>query len=386
MPNTDSWLPRCLIATLLLALSACAPPAGAPAPPASGAAPSAPVAPAPAAGPAPAAPVQAIVEAARAEGSLSLIWGETSLGGAEGVRRLTEAMNQLYGLRIEVRFTPGPAMSAMATRIMQEVQAERTASTDLVVGYADHMVPLIHAGAVEVVDWASWAPNVRDPRLVAGGGAVVAVQSGVQGITYNPERVRADEVPRTMQDLLKPQYKGRIAGQANGAGFDRLATPEMWGEQRTLDYVTRFVDQIAGLIRCTEQERLITGEFDLFALDCSHANAFRLKARGAPIDYVVPTDAAIVAPQYLAIPKTAAHPNAARLWVNYLLSREGQDLLYEYRHEDMHLIPGSKTAALVQDLEAGGHLKLTDVDFYERNDPREQTRVLNAVQQRLRTQ
>jgi iron(III) transport system substrate-binding protein len=212
------------------------------------------------------------------------------------------------------------------------------------------------------------------------------VQSGVQGITYNTERVRADEVPRTMQDLLEPRYRGRLAGQVSGAGFDRLATPEMWGEQRTLDYVGRFVDQIAGLLRCTEQERLITGEFDLFALECSHANTFRLKARGAPLDYVVPADAAIVAPQYLAIPKTAAHPNAARLWIDYLLSREGQDLLYEYRHEDLHILPGSKTATLVKDLEVAGALKVTDVAFYERNEGADWQRLLNAVQQRLRTQ
>jgi iron(III) transport system substrate-binding protein len=277
-------------------------------------------------------------------------------------------------------------MSNMAAKLMQEVQTGHALSSDMFVGYANHLLPMIQAGVLEPVDWASWAPNVQNPRQTAPEGTAVTVQSGVQGITYNSDRLRGSAVPRTMQDLLKPEYKGRIAGQQAAAGFDRLATPEMWGEQRTLDYLARFREQIAGIIGCTEQTRLVTGEFDMLALDCSHANAFRLKASGAPIGYAVPSDAAIVALQYLAIPRTTAHPNAAKLWIDYLVSREGQDLLYEVRHEDSHLVPGSKTAETIKDLEAAGQLKLVDMDFYQRYDPRELSRLGNAVQQMLRTQ
>jgi iron(III) transport system substrate-binding protein len=384
MTTPRHWLPALLSAGVLVLLAACAPGTAAPT---SGAS-RVPGVDYPIGGPAepPATPLRAVIDAARREGSLSVTWAETSLGGAEGLRRLTDGMNKLYGLQIEMRFTPGPSMSNMAAKIMQEVQTERAPSSDMFVGYANHLLPMIQAGVLEPVDWASWAPSVQDPRLTASEGTAVTVQSGVQGITYNTDRLRGSAVPRTMQDLLKPEYKGRIAGQQAAAGFDRLATPEMWGEQRTLDYLARFKDQIAGIIGCTEQERLLTGEFDLFALECSHANAYRLKARGAPLEYVVPSDAAIVALQYLAIPRTTAHPNAAKLWINYLLSREGQDLLYGFRHEDSHLVPGSKTAEVIKDLEAAGQLKLVDMDFYQRYDPRELSRLGNAVQQMLRTQ
>lgn len=136
--------------------------------------------------------------------------------------------------------------------------------------------------------------------------------------------------------MLKPEYKGRVASTPYAAYFDLLSTDELWGRDRTFDYVTRLSEQAAGLIRCNESERLISGEFDLLAIDCSQSDTFKAKAQGAPLDYVVPTDAPLLLYLYVGVPKTAPHPNAAKLWVNYLLSREAQDVLYESNFQDLH--------------------------------------------------
>ena len=56
----------------------------------------------------------------------------------------------------------------------------------------------------------------------------------------------------------------------------------------------------------------------------------------------------------------AAHPNAAKLWVNYLLSREGQDTLYQYDFQDAQQVPGSKTAPQLETLRASGIKLPTD--------------------------
>jgi iron(III) transport system substrate-binding protein len=205
------------------------------------------------------------------------------------------------------------------------------------------MLVAAQANALEPVDWASWAPNVQDPQLTTGGGIGVAFQSSLAGISYNTSRIRGDLVPRTLQDLLKPEYKGRVASTPYAAYFDLLSTDELWGRERTFDYVTRLADQAAGLIRCNETERLVSGEFDLLAIDCSQSDTFKAKAQGAPLDYVIPTDAPLLLYLYIGVPKTAPHPNAAKLWVNYLLSREAQDVLYESNFQDLHLLPGSKT-------------------------------------------
>ena len=82
-----------------------------------------------------------------------------------------------------------------------------------------------------------------------------------------------------MADLLKPQYKGRIASTPYAAGFDWLAVPEAWGEQRVLDYLAVFKDQVTGLIRCNEMERIATGEFDVLAMQCSQSSPLQAKLK-----------------------------------------------------------------------------------------------------------
>ncbi len=365
---------------LLLAVGACAPVAT-PAPSSSvpradAARPSAQAAPAPTSPePAVSPELQAMIEGARQEGNLSFVWGST-LGGNEGMRRHAEAFNKHYGLNLDVRFTPGPSMTQMALRLAQESETARTTSTDVFLGYGDHMVTAVRANVLEAVDWASWAPNVRNPKSVAAGGAAVEFSSGLPGITYHSGRVTGSAVPRTLEDLLKPEYKGRIAAQQAAAWFNSLAAPELWGEARTMDYVARFAGQTAGFIRCTDHERIASGEFDLFALDCNHANSFTLKAQGAPIDFVAPGDAPLIAPLYMAVPRRAAHPNAAKLWINYLLSREGQDLTYDTDFADSPLIAGSRTARDIErSLPAGAQAATVDLDFYQRNDPEDLSRI-----------
>jgi iron(III) transport system substrate-binding protein len=357
-------IPSALALAALLALAGCASGAGRPQ-----------SSQAPAAAPASATSVdpglQALVDGARREGALSLIWGDGTMGGTEGIRRLADGFNKQYGLNLDVRFTPGPSMPNMAARVAEEYTAGRPAATDILVGYANHIMAAMQAGAIEQVDWASWAPNVQRPELVAAGGAAVAFQSSWPGIIYNAQHVRPDEVPHTLQDLLKPQYKGRIASTPYAASFDQVAAPEVWGEERTFAYVRQLADQVAGLIRCNETQRLTSGEFDVLALACSQNGAMEEKHKGAPIEFLIPADAPLLVPLYAAVPKHAAHPNAAKLWINYLMSREAQDVVYEINGADNHEVPGSKAAKDLEHFQGAG-LKFTRIDiaFYENNDER----------------
>src|SRR6266511_587489 len=115
------------VSTLLLLAFACAPAASPAARTESSAAPAASSAPTN-------ATLQRLVDGARQEGTLSFVWGAGTLGGTEGLQRLTQGFNKQYGLNVDVRFTPGLNMAEMAPRIVQEYQAGRTAATDMVVG------------------------------------------------------------------------------------------------------------------------------------------------------------------------------------------------------------------------------------------------------------
>lgn len=323
-----------------------------------------------------------IIAAARKEGQLSLVYGEGSVNVSNGV--LSKGFNDYYGLNLDVRFTPGPSMPNMASTIIQQYQAHRPATTDIVVGYGNHMSSLIDVGAIQKGEWETWAPNIQLPGIASSEGAAVAIQSSTPGIAYNRDVFKGDDIPTSLQDMLNPKLKGRIAGTPYAASFDQVALG-LWGKERTLGFVRKFADQIGGLIRCNEAERLASGEFDAFALTCSQGNGLRPASRGAPIGFTLASDAPIVVLLYLAIPANAIHPNAAKLWINYVLSPEAQRIQYDQDFADLHLLKGSRTAQLMSDLQAKGtKFALIDTDFYRNHQTAEVDAILGDLQKILR--
>ena len=316
------------------------------------------------AGSAPAAE-QAIVDGARKEGQLTLVWGDGAMGGDAGAKLLADGLNKRYGLNLKVQYTPGPSMPDMSAKILQEFQAGRPASSDVMIGSEAHFPPLMQGGALEAVDWASWSSNIKDPKLLgAPDGTSVKVASRTPGITYNTQKISGDQVPKNMQDLLKPQYKGKIASTPYAAMFDRLGSDDWWGSQKAIDYVTQLSGQVSGLIRCGETERIASGEFPIFALDCGTNDSLRGQAQGAPLAQVVPTDAAAMVHWYMGVPKNAAHPNAAKLFIDYVMSREGQDIMWKTSSDDEYLVPGSHNAGPIDALKAQGvNFKEIDIAF-----------------------
>src|SRR5262249_41535668 len=154
------------------------------------------------AAPAAGQPLPALIDAARQEGQLTLVWSETAIGGTATAQRLGEGFNQYYGLNLPVQFTPGPSMPELAAKTVQEYQAGRRASSDILLGTELHVETAMAGGALTPVDWLSWAQNIHNPELLAPEGVAVQVASTTPNITYNSSRVTGDMVPQTLQDLL----------------------------------------------------------------------------------------------------------------------------------------------------------------------------------------
>ena len=379
MHGAIRWLQVMAGSLLLLTLGACAPAGG------GTAAPAAQPAAAPPGREAFAPPLQALVDAARAEGQLTLAHATMDEPGE--LPQLIDGFNRAYGLNLTVQFTPHPNMPELVNRLIQEHRASRTSTTDMFVGTDSHIMQLLQADALEPVDWPSWAPNVQSPELIAPNGVAVKQTTRASAITYNSDRLRGDMVPTSLQDLLKPQYKGRIATMIYAGAFANLGSPELWGEERIVDYVTRLVDQVSGLVGCSDGERVVNGEFDAYAIDCATSQALRFQKRGAPLAAVIPSDAPLLTLAYVGVPRHAAHPNAAKLWINYLLSREGQDIMFEYDFLDLPLVEGSKIGRDVQQLQARGvRFTEVDVEFYRRNETQELTAIRDELTRILRNQ
>ncbi len=325
------------------------------------------------------ASLNALIDGARKEGQLSIVVGEGTLGGSNS--GLGAAFNKYYGLDLDVRFTPGPPMPNVVAQVVQQYQAHKPAVTDVIVGYANHMMDLIAANAGEKVDWKSWAPNLQHPDLVSPESVAVPVMSSTPGIAYNTNVFHGANIPRQFHDFLDPKLKGRLATTSYASQFDRLATPDMWGKDAMLDFARKLSDQVGGLIRCNEMDRIASGEFDAFALTCSQNDVLATAAKGAPVGFALASDASIVTLLYEAVPATAAHPNAAKLWINFMSSPEAQRMLFEVSFADLHLLPDSRTDASIKELEAkGAKFLIVDTDFYRHHNQAEMNAALSDVQ------
>lgn len=303
--------------------------------------------------------LEALVAAAREEGELSLSWTAGSLDAPGELNGHVDGFNRAYGLNLKVRFAAAGTASENAARLLEETQAGQPAFTDVFLGTETQIAALARAATLSPELWSTWAPNIGNLKLLAPGGIAVQVQTRIPGITYNSQRLTGADIPRSLNDLLRARFRGKVATTADVSTLDRLASPDVWAPDKASAFVRRLAPQIGGVIECGDEGRIMSGEFDAFVYDCGSARVAQLKAEGALIGWSVPSDAPFVRYLYMGVPKKAAHPNAAKLWLNYMVSRQAQDIMFQHEYADHHLIPGSRSFVEVDRATKAG------VKFYE---------------------
>jgi ABC-type Fe3+ transport system substrate-binding protein len=298
-----------------------------------------------------------LAAAANKEGTLTLSWSQSTLAGSQGAARFQAAINKTFGTNIRINFVPGADMARLVNQLATEFSAGQQASVDIVLGAAPQLSQVLKINFFEQVDWKQYLPGRITSDMIELDGKIIRVVTGLSGVTYNSQL--APMKPTVLEDFLKPAWKGKLASTPYAAGFDVLLADDVWGKDKTVAYVRALSKQIAGLIRCGEAERIATGEYLALVMDCTGQDALQWQERGAPLEQMMPLDAAQLRYYYFAVPKNAQHPNAAKLYTNFILTEEGQELAYDTWKTDLHFLPGSKMGAMVADY------KKRDVKFKE---------------------
>jgi ABC-type Fe3+ transport system substrate-binding protein len=296
--------------------------------------------------------MKSVVEAAKKEGKLDLSWGGGLMGGDAGLAELIKLMNATYGTAITVRFTPGGSFPQMGAAVVTTFTAKQDSPTDVYLGTNQHIATFSRSKVFAPVDWLALLPGRVDAAMVEADGTAVRINTVIPGgIVYNAKL--APSAPTRLTDLLKPEWKGKIASQPYAATFDLLSAEGEWGE-KGLQFARDLSAQLGGLIRCNELERIASGEFLAMAMDCTGRDWLSAQRKGAPIAFVVPADFAAVRYYYLSVPLNAAHPNAAKLFIATLLSPEGQRILFRTADVDLHTFPESSMRNVIAEFEAKG--------------------------------
>jgi len=237
----------------------------------------------------------------------------------------------------------------------------RKASTDVYLAYSRTVALLAKLDLFEPVDWKALLPGRITDANVEAGGRSIKIVTALPGILYNTEL--SPYKPMSLADFLKPEWKGKIATTPYAANYDILSAKDNWGPERATDYAKKLSPQIAGLIRCDDMNRVATGEFLAFFITCTGNEGIDLKASGAPVDEIAAKDFVIQSFFYFQVPRAAENPNAAKLFVTYAMTPEGQALVWDSWKSDLSLFPESHTRHDVEATEKAYGVKLKDLDL-----------------------
>jgi len=293
-----------------------------------------------------------VIAAAQSEGKLQLNWGGTGL--ADSVPTMFEDFKAYYCLDLVLEHDPQSNMAGNMTTIGAEFDAGRSSSTDIAWGVTVHIQAAMRGGWIESMeDYESWSWHITEDIMDGYAGEAPVAVAGYTlfgGVVYNTNIVK--ETLRTPEDILNLTVP--IAATPIGAMFDRVGGPyeETLGEEKLFEFLDRF--QVAGLISCGDLDRVASGEFPVLFIACSQASYHVYKDAGAPLEFRPIEGMNIAQHNYMFLPKHAANPNVARLFINYISSPAGQATFAEIVKADNMFAPGSRTGAEIAAFEAEG--------------------------------
>lgn len=271
---------------------------------------------------------QQIVDAAAREASLS-IWSVTDTASANA---LINGFRRRYpGIRVDYLELPA---QTLYDRFLIDANSNRGTADFLWSSAMDLQIKLVNDGYSQsyvspeksnLPDWAVWKNEAwgitAEPIVFA----------------YNRRLMAAyPKVPGTHPDLLRfltrnsRSLRGKVATYdpaVSAVGYLYLAQ-DKHANHNTWDLVRAMGQADARLYPTTEAilDELASGRL-AFAYDMIGSYALKAQARNPQIGVIVPRDYTLVMSRIAMIPARARHPNAARLFLDYLLSRHGQSLL-----------------------------------------------------------
>ena len=181
---------------------------------------------------------------------------------------------------------------------------------------------------------ASYPDGFKDPN-----GYWTDLYDNLIATAYNTTRVKRDEIPKRYEDLLQPRWKGRMVLDQNE---DRWFANMLYlmGDKKGMEFMQALAKQDVAIRggRSLVTQLLAAGEFDLQIVAYWY-RPHLMKKQGAPVDWVA-FEPAIVALHPISMIQKAPHPNAAKLFIDFALSDEGQKIFIQRGRESAK--PGLK--------------------------------------------
>lgn len=279
---------------------------------------------------APSAAFQELVAAAKKEGRLVVYSAES----AAQTEATAKGFQERYGIKVEAtRLVSGTLTSRYA--------AERAAGNIV----ADVLSISAEPFYTDNPDW--WLkldertiPNIKDypaSGIHKDGLFATVTQQGIV-IVYNTDLVAPKDAPKGYEDLLSPRFSapGTIVMANPRATQSGMSFFWVMIDKLGPDFYTKLMKQQPAIADGAAQTAQLVGAgANAVGIGTFSNHAQGVIAAGAPLKYVYPRFPATGTDNQVAISVRAPHPNAARLFIAYRLSKEGV--------EDLCKVGGSAT-------------------------------------------
>ena len=263
---------------------------------------------------------------------------------AELRKELETVFKPKFGIDMDLSTARGPQN---ASKIAAEFAAG-VKNFDVFIGGSGTYESLVDSGMTEPVDTLMILPEVKDAKNWWGGHIwednisthrflySFIADASTGGFWYNTKIAKPDEL-RTVDDLLKPQWKGKV-------GFLDPRTPgsgqSIWSflwDIKGEDYLRNLVAQDLFISRDQRQlgDALAKGKLAI-ALGVSFYTLQGFLTANLPIKELPKMKEGLPSSNgsgVIGVVKNPPHPNAARVFVNWLLSKEGQELYVKVMHQ-----------------------------------------------------
>jgi putative spermidine/putrescine transport system substrate-binding protein len=269
----------------------------------------------------------ALVEAAKKEGKLNVIALPPDWTNYD---EMISTFSEKYG--IEVDSAQPDASSQDEINAAKQLKGTERAPDVFDLGPSVAIANTDLFAPYKVQTWDDVPDDLKDPE-----GRYVSDYGGLMSIGYD---ARAVPAPTSVKDLLKPEYKGKVALNGDptqaGAAFSGVVMAAL-GSGGSADDIAPGVEFFSQLKKAGNflpvdptPATIASGQTPV-VIDWDYTNAAQTEALAGKRDWkvVVPPEALVSSYYVQAINKDAPHPAAARLWQEFLYSDEGQNIWLE---------------------------------------------------------
>jgi len=253
------------------------------------------------------------IEAAKQEGKIIVYGAQVP----QAMKGLHAGFEKKYGITVE--YWRGSS-TQVAERALSEFRAGRP-GYDVVEG--NRGVQLIMRNEGLFAKYIAPSSEKFPAQFREKDGMITPWRALPISILYNTELVKAAEVPKTLDDLLSPKWTGKI-GMPDPTRHTTTAQ-FLWNlskfkGDKWLDYVKALAKQKPLLVESLAPvaPAIIKGEALVGITYIKY-----LKQYKGPLGYVL-MDKYLTDPNYMSLSAKTARPNAARLYIEYVCSAEGQ--------------------------------------------------------------